>query len=98
MLTPFVPFVPVSPFPLIALIAYIATILRVLTYRKHGARHRHHVSWIAWALLAVIGGSSIELILHANSTGLFEAGKAVLIAIFVFGARGNISRLLRSDE
>ncbi|SOE91865.1 Putative 3TM holin, Phage_holin_3 [Burkholderia sp. D7] len=98
MLTPFVPLVPVSPLPLIALIAYIATILRVLTYRKYGARHRHHVSWIAWALLAVIGGSSIELILHAKSIGLFEAGHAVLIAVFVFGARGNIARLLRSDE
>lgn len=83
---------------LIALAAHIAALVRVLTYRKKGARHRHHVSWIAWALVAVSGGSSIELALHAATVGFFEAATAVLLALFVYGARGNVARLLRSDE
>ncbi|MDE1010735.1 phage holin family protein [Paraburkholderia fungorum] len=85
-------------FALIALAAHIAALVRVLTYRKNGARHRHRVSWVAWALVAVSGGSAIELTLHAAEVGFFEAGTAVLLALFVFGARGNVARLLRSDE
>ena len=61
-----------TPIALIALAAYVAAIARVLTYRRQGARHRRHVSWIAWALVVVMGGSAIELALHAKSTGIFR--------------------------
>lgn len=84
-------------FALIALAAHIAALARVLTYRRNGARHRHHVSWVAWALVAVSGGSAIELALHAKHVGIFEAATAVLLALFVFASRGNVARLLRSD-
>ena len=87
-----------APIALIALAAYVAAIARVLTCRRQGARHRRHVSWIAWALVVVLGGSAIELALHAKSVGIFEAGPAVLLALFVFGARGNVARLLWSNE
>ncbi|MDC6129198.1 phage holin family protein [Burkholderia gladioli] len=83
---------------MIALAAHVAAMLRVLVYRRNGARHRRHVSWVAWALLAVSGGSSIELVLHAKHVGVFEAATAVLLSLFVFGARGNVARLLRSDQ
>jgi hypothetical protein len=82
---------------MIALAAHLAAMLRVLAYRRNGARHRYHVSWVAWALLVVSGGSAIELALHAKHVGFFEAATAVLLALFVFGARGNVARLLRSD-
>ncbi|RQR78693.1 phage holin family protein [Burkholderia sp. Bp9015] len=85
-------------FAVIALAAHIAAMLRILAYRRNGARHRNHVSWIAWALVAVSGGSSIELALHARHVGFFEAATAVLLTLFVFGARGNVARLLRSDQ
>ena len=86
-----------TPFAVIALAAYIASIVRVLTYRRQGSRHRRHVSWIAWALVVVLGGSAIELALHAKSIGIFEAGSAVLLALFLFGVRGNVARLLWSE-
>ena len=85
------------PFALIALAAHLAALVRVLTYRRNGARHRHHVSWIAWALVAVLGGSSIELAFHVEQIGFFEAATAVLLAVFVYGVRGNVARLLRSE-
>lgn len=74
--------------------AYLVAALALIAYRKNGARHRHAVSWIAWALLVVIGGSAIELALTARPVTAFEAGRALLIAVFVCATRGNVARFL----
>ena len=86
-----------NPLALIALVAYTLAALRILAYRREGARHRHHVSWFAWLLLVALGGSAIELAIHAQAVGLFEAARALLFTILIFGARGNVARLLRSE-
>jgi hypothetical protein len=80
---------------LIALVAYSVAALRILMWRRDGARHRQHVSWFAWLLLVALGGSAIELALHPQATGCFDAARAVLFTILVFCARGNVARLLR---
>ncbi|WP_029226167.1 phage holin family protein [Burkholderia ubonensis] len=85
-------------FALVALAAHLAALARVLVYRRNGARHRHGASWVAWALVAVSGGSAIELALHAKHVGFFETATAVLLALFVFASRGNVARLLRSEQ
>ena len=85
------------PLALIACFAHVATLVRVFVYRRNGARHRHHVSWAAWALIAVMGGSVIELALHVEEVDVFEAAAAVMLAVFVFAARGNVARLLWSE-
>lgn len=84
-------------FMLIALLAHVGAAVRLLAYRKDGARHRRHVSWIAWALLVVLGGSALELLLQRHPVGFFEAARAVLFSLFIFGTRGNVARLLRSE-
>ncbi|TKC83466.1 phage holin family protein [Trinickia terrae] len=84
-------------FALIAFAAHLAALVRVLTYRRNGAPHRLPVSWFAWALAAVMGGASIELVLHVEQVGFFEAATAVLLAVFVYGVRGNVARLLWSE-
>lgn len=86
-----------NPFALIALVACVAACLRLLLYRKQGARHRHHVSWLAWALLAILGSSAIDLAVHARDIGFLEAMRTALLSLFVFGARGNVARLLWSE-
>ncbi|ALJ72171.1 hypothetical protein TR70_2660 [Burkholderia pseudomallei] len=83
---------------LVALAAHLAVIVRVLTYRKNGARHRFHVAWAAWVIVAISGGSAIELLFRPKPTGFFHAALAVLLAVLVYLARGNVARLLRSDE
>jgi hypothetical protein len=83
-----------NPFALLALLAYFAAIVRLLIYRRNGARHRRNVSWLAWLLLVTLGGSAIDLALHSQCVGLFDAGRAVLLSLFIFGARGNVARLL----
>ncbi len=87
----------VNPLTLIALAAYLATVVRLLTYRKQGARHRSPISLLAWVVLVTIGGSAIELMLNHRAVDIFDAGRAVLIAVFVFGVNGNIAGLLRSE-
>jgi hypothetical protein len=78
----------------VALAAYLAVLVRVLSYRKNGSRHRHCISWAAWGLVAVVGAAVIELALHARHVGFFEAAAAVLLAVVIYGARGNVARLL----
>ncbi|URV25011.1 phage holin family protein [Burkholderia gladioli] len=85
-------------YALVAFAAHLAVIVRVLAYRRDGARHRFHVAWAAWAIVAVSGGAGIELLLHARATGFFQAALAVLLAILVHLARGDIAHLLRSKQ
>ncbi|WP_186100426.1 phage holin family protein [Burkholderia gladioli] len=84
-------------YALVAFAAHLAVIVRVLAYRRNGARHRLHVAWAAWAIVAVFG-AGIELLLHARATGFFQAALAVLLAILVHLARGDIAHLLRSKQ
>jgi hypothetical protein len=86
-----------NPLALIALIAYSVAAIEQDAQRRDGARHRNHVSWFAWLMLVALGGSAIELALHAKSVGYFEAARAVLFTVLIFGARGNVARLLRSE-
>lgn len=85
-------------FDLVSFAAYVAIALRVFVYRRNGARHRAHVSWIAWAIVAIAGASAIEAALHARHAVFLQAARSALLALFVFGARGNVAQLLWSDE
>ncbi|MBN3725620.1 phage holin family protein [Burkholderia sp. Ac-20379] len=85
-------------YALIALAAHLAVIARVLARRRHGERHRFHVAWAAWAIVAVAGGGGIELLLHAQATGFFQAALAIVLAVVVHLARGDVAHLLRSKD
>jgi hypothetical protein len=85
-------------FAVVALAAHFVALVRVLTYRRNGARHRYHVSWLAWAIVAVSGGASIDIALHVAHVDFFDAATAVLIALFVLASRGNVARLLWSEQ
>lgn len=80
----------------VACTAYFATLARLLTYRRDGARYQRHVSWVAWVAVAITGCSAIKLALYVEPVTILEVASAVLLAVFVFGARGNVARLLRS--
>ncbi|WP_250466122.1 MULTISPECIES: phage holin family protein [unclassified Caballeronia] len=85
-------------FASIALMAHVVAALRIVFFRRNGARHRAHVSWLAWSLASVLGCSAIELALHPRHVDFLEAARSVLLAFFVFCARGNVARLLWSGE
>lgn len=85
-----------TPLAIVAFSAYLVAVLALLLYRKNGARHRHAVSWLAWLLLVVLGGSAIELALSTRPLTWWEAGRAVLLSLFVCASRGNVAHMLRS--
>lgn len=87
-----------NPAAVIALASYIVAVFALLLYQRDGARHRHHISWLAYVLLVVLGGSAIDLLLHAKAVSYFEAGRAALLALFIVRARGNVAHLLRSEK
>ena len=78
-------------------VVYLIAAVYVLVRRKHGASHRRHVCWLAWFLLVVLGGSCISLLLHPDRIGLLDACREILLCVFVFRARGDMARLLRSE-
>jgi hypothetical protein len=86
------------PWAVCALLCYLAASLRLLMYRRDGARHRRHVSWIAWAMLVTFGASVVELALADHPAGVIDAARALLFVFIVFGARGNVARILRSNN
>lgn len=87
-----------NPFALFALVASAGACLSLLSYSKQGARHRRRVSWLAWVLLAVLGCSAIDLAVHARDVGFLEAMRTALLSLFIICARGNVARLLWSNE
>lgn len=87
-----------NPAAAIALVAYFVAIGALLLYRKDGARHRHHVSWLAWGILVILGGSAIELMRDSTAATVFDAGRAALLALIIVLSRGNVARLLWSEE
>ncbi|MGI4861947.1 MAG: phage holin family protein [Janthinobacterium lividum] len=70
-----------SPLAFVALIAYLLAAFHILSSRGVGTYH--HASWLAWALLAVSGGSALELVLTAKTVGILEALRAALLSAFV---------------
>lgn len=87
-----------NPAAAVTLMAYVVAIGALLLYRKDGARHRRHISWLAWLILVILGGSAIELMLHREAVSVFEAGRGVLLALFIVLSRGNVARLLWSEK
>lgn len=87
-----------NPFAWLSLAAYVAAIAQLLTYSKAGARYRPRFSWLAWLFLVILGGSVIELLFNTRMFDLFDAGRATLLSLCVFGVRGNVARLFRSDD
>lgn len=85
-------------FGLVSFSAYVTIALRVFFYRRNGARHRPHVSWIAWAILAIAGASAIDVTVHAKQAVFLDTARAVLLALLLWCARGNVAQLLWSDD
>lgn len=85
------------PWAVCALLFYLAASLRLLMYRRDGARHRRHVSWIAWAMLVTFAASMVDLAFSGRPASLIDAARALLFVFIVFGARGNVARILRSN-
>lgn len=86
---------------LIALLAVLANVLtaaRLIAYRRGCARYRPGVSVLAYVLIVCSGGAAIDTAVNGSPVSLWQTGFAVVIAVLVCRARGNVAAIVRCDH
>lgn len=84
---------------LIALIVVAANVLiagRLICYQRHGARYRPVMSILAYLLIVCAGGQVIDVLVNRAPVSIWDAGFAVVVALLVVRARGNVSCIVRT--
>lgn len=78
----------------------LGTAGRLICYRRKGARYRPGMSAIAYLLAVFTGGQGLDVLIRQGQLGpwaggvtLWQLGIAVLLAILVFRARGNVAAI-----
>lgn len=78
----------------------LGTAGRLICYRRKGARYRPGMSAIAYLLAVFTGGQGLDVLIRQGQYGpwvggvsLWQLGIAVLLAILVFRARGNVAAI-----
>lgn len=82
---------------LIALAAHLASLMRVLIFRHHGS-HSRNESYFVFLFVALLGGAVIDLALHIERVGFYQAAIACVLTVFVYRSRGNVARLVWKKE
>lgn len=80
---------------LVAVLANIVTAARLICYRRGDSRYRPGVSVLAYLLIVFSGGQVIDTVVNGAHVTPWEAGFAVVIAMLVVRARGNVAAIVR---
>lgn len=83
---------------LIVLIVVVANVLTaglLICYRRHGARYRPAMSILAYLLIVCAGGQVIDVLVNRSPVSIWQAGFAVVVALLVVRARGNVACIVR---
>lgn len=80
---------------LIAVTANVITAARLICYRRGSSRYRPGVAFLAWLLIVCAGGAAIDTAVNGAHVTKWEAGFAVIIAVLVMRARGNVAAVVR---
>ena len=83
-------------FQLIALIAYMICGIRIICFDAEGLRHRHGFSILATILIAAFIGQSVHILFFKDPVTLWDAIFAVLLAVLICRAKGNVAKLIWS--
>ncbi|MNL67954.1 hypothetical protein D3C87_1926040 [compost metagenome] len=78
----------------------LGTACRLMCYRRKGAKYRPGMSAIAYLMAVFTGGQGLDVLIRQGQLGywaggvsLWQLGIAVLLAILVFRARGNVAAI-----
>jgi hypothetical protein len=85
-------------FQLIALIAYMICGIRIICFDAEGLRHRHGFSILATILIAAFIGQSVHILIFKDPVTLWDAIFAVLLAVLICRAKGNVAKLIWSTS
>ena len=75
--------------------ANLASAVRLMFYRRNGARYRRGMSWLAYPLVIGTGGQALDALLRHEADTAWQTLVAVLIAILVCRAQGNVACIVR---
>ncbi|KAF1024415.1 MAG: hypothetical protein GAK29_02575 [Acinetobacter bereziniae] len=85
-------------FQLITLIAYMICGLRIICFDSAGLRHRRGFSILATILIASFIGQSVHILFFKDPVTLWDAIFAVLLAVLICRAKGNVAKLIWSTS
>lgn len=78
----------------------LGTAVRLMCYRRKGAKYRLGMSVIAYLMVVFTGGQGLDVLIRQGQLGnwvgcvsLWQLGIAVLLAILVFRAHGNVAAI-----
>lgn len=79
----------------VVVLANLATAARLFGYQRHGARYRVWAAVLAYLLIMCTGGQALDVLFNQVPVTLWQAGVAVVLAVLVYRARGNVARIVR---
>ena len=80
---------------MMAVLANLVTASRLICYRRGDSRYRPGVSLLAYLLIVFSGGQVIDTVFNGAQVTPWEAVIAVVIAVLVVRARGNVAAIVR---
>lgn len=80
---------------LLFVLANLATVARLVCYRRCGSRYRPGMAWVAYALVVCTGGQVLDVLTRQAVITPWQAGVAVVVALLVWRARGNVAAIVR---
>ena len=83
---------------MLAVLANVFTAARLITYRRGCSRYRWQVSALAYVLIVCSGGAAIDTVVNGLAVSPWQAGFALVIAVLVCRARGNVAAIVRCDH
>lgn len=85
-------------FQLIALIAYMICGIRIICFDAEGLSHHRGFSILATLLIASFIGQSIHILFFKDPVTLWDAIFAILLAVLICRAKGNVAKLIWSTS
>ncbi|MEN5066762.1 phage holin family protein [Achromobacter aegrifaciens] len=83
---------------LLFVVANFASAVRLLLYRRNGARFRRGMSWLAYLLIVGTGGQALDVLVRHEPVTVWQAVVAMLIAVLVYRAQGNVACIVRVNS
>ncbi|WP_419819916.1 phage holin family protein [Acinetobacter sp.] len=85
-------------FQFVALIAYMICGFRIICFNSEGLRHRQGYSILAAILIGSFIGQSVHILFFKDPVTLWDAVFAVLLAVLIIKAKGNVAKLIWSTS
>lgn len=85
-------------FQYIALIAYLFCGIRIICFNQAGKQHNCRYAILATILIGAFIGQSIHILFLKDPVTLWDAIFALVLAVSVYRAKGNVARVIWSSS